>query len=203
MRRTVAPTSRLPATLSLPRGSVRGVIPATLVGRRGLRIRVDIAIGRAERARGLLGAPPLGRREGLLLPRTRSVHTFGLRAPITVVRLRDDLSVIDSVRLPPRRIVFPRRGTTHILELADGADLRTGDRLRLAWNAGSDQRFADEPEQRERHGRQEGDRERGHQPNPGRERDRVATAGIVTEDAENLQDVPHAHAPSSAPRGGS
>jgi hypothetical protein len=25
----------------------------------------------------------------------------------------------------------------------------------------------------------------------------------VTEDAENLQDVPHAHAPSSAPRGGS
>ena len=78
------------------------------------------------------------------------MHTFWLKEPITVVRLRDDLSVIDAVRLPPRRIVLPRGGTKHILELADGADLRAGDRLRLAWGDGSDQRFADDPEQRER-----------------------------------------------------
>jgi len=44
-----------------------------------------------ERARGLLGRSELEPNEGLLLERSRSVHTFGMRFPIDAVLLdRDD-----------------------------------------------------------------------------------------------------------------
>jgi uncharacterized membrane protein (UPF0127 family) len=67
-----------------------------------------------ERMRGLIG-----RRDerGLLLRRTRSVHTFGMRRTIDVVLLDGDLVVVDVVRLRPRRILLPRRGVRHVLEL--------------------------------------------------------------------------------------
>jgi uncharacterized membrane protein (UPF0127 family) len=139
------------------------MIEAVLSGPRESRIGVRVAIARAERRRGLIGSADLAPAEGLLLPRTRSVHTFGLKGPITVVSLREDLSVLAVARVRPGRIVPPRAGTRHILELADGADVRPLDRFRLAWES-SDQRRADDPEHRERQGGEDRDGERRREP---------------------------------------
>jgi uncharacterized protein len=84
---------------------------------------------RRERMRGLTGRTSLGADEALLLERTRSVHTFGMRFPIAAVILDDRFAVRAVVRLPPRRLLLPRRGAHHILELREGVDLRPGDRL--------------------------------------------------------------------------
>jgi uncharacterized membrane protein (UPF0127 family) len=79
--------------------------------------------------RGLLGRTGLDPEEGLLLERTRSVHTFGMRFAIAAALLDGSRVVRALVRLPPRRVLLPRRGVRHVLELAVGADVRTGDRL--------------------------------------------------------------------------
>jgi uncharacterized membrane protein (UPF0127 family) len=140
------------------------MIAAVLIGPRESRIGVRVAIARAERRRGLIGSADLAPAEGLLLPGTRSVHTFGLKGPITVVSLREDLSVLAVARVRPGRIVPPRAGTRHILELAEGADVRPLDRFRLAWGESSDQHHADDPEHRERQGGEDPDGERRREP---------------------------------------
>ena len=68
----------------------------------------------------------------LLLERTRSIHTFGMRFPIAVALVDRDLVVrcVRSVR--PARLLLPRLGTRHVLECAPGVDLRPGDLLRIA-----------------------------------------------------------------------
>jgi len=67
--------------------------------------------------------------EALLLERTRSVHTFGMRFAIDVALLDRDLVVRAIVRMPAGRMLLPRLGVRHVLELAQEADVRTGDRL--------------------------------------------------------------------------
>jgi len=80
---------------------------------------------------GLLGRSNLGRDEALLLERTRSIHTFGTRFPIRVAMLDGGL-VVRSVRdLRPGRLQLPRSGVRHILECAEGAEVRPGDRFRI------------------------------------------------------------------------
>jgi len=88
-----------------------------------------------------LGAPSLGllgkkSYEGaLLLRRTRSVHTIGMRFPIDVAYLTGDLHVIATSTLPPYRIGLPRRGGRAVLEAEAGAFARwglvVGDRLEI------------------------------------------------------------------------
>ena len=82
--------------------------------------------------RGLLGRNKLGPDEALLLERTRSVHTFGMRFEIDAALLDRDFVVRAVVRMPPRRVLLPRRGVRHVLELVGGADVRPGDRLEPA-----------------------------------------------------------------------
>jgi uncharacterized protein len=102
-----------------------------MLGPRGLDLRAMVPWTRAERTRGLLGRSGIGADEALLLERTRSIHTFGMRFPIGVALLDRDL-VVRSVRtVRPGRLVLPRLGTRQILECADGVDLRPGDRLRV------------------------------------------------------------------------
>lgn len=73
-----------------------------------------------ERMRGLLGRRSLPNGEGLLLPRTSSVHTFFMRFPIDVVFLDRDLRVRGVAHeLVPYRVAF-RLGRGHVLELAAG-----------------------------------------------------------------------------------
>ena len=87
---------------------------------------------RAERSRGLLGRAGIDGDEALLLERTRSIHTFGMRFPIAVALLDREL-VVHSVRpVRPGRLLLPRLGTRHVLECATDVDLRPGDRLRIA-----------------------------------------------------------------------
>jgi hypothetical protein len=95
------------------------------------RWSVRVASTRRERARGLIGRPRLGRREGLFLPRCRSIHSFGLRAtPIEAVLLDHELRVLEVVRIEPARVLWPRRGVRHVLEVATGSGLLPGDRFR-------------------------------------------------------------------------
>ena len=81
--------------------------------------------------RGLRGRPALAPHHALLIPNATSVHTFGMDAPITVAWLDDALRVLEIRHLPPSRITLPRRRARHVLECAEHAELRPGDRLRL------------------------------------------------------------------------
>ena len=95
---------------------------------------VEVAEGRAARARGLLGQD--GLEGGLLLPGTRSVHTFGMRFPVDVAFCDRDLTVLAVVCPMPRyRITRPRLRARYVLEAEAGAfdrwRLRPGDKLEV------------------------------------------------------------------------
>jgi uncharacterized membrane protein (UPF0127 family) len=79
--------------------------------------------------RGLLGRDGLQPGESLLLERTRSVHTFGMRFAIEAVLLDGSWVVVAVVRMRPRRLLLPRRGVRDVLELTEGTDVRPGDRF--------------------------------------------------------------------------
>ena len=101
-----------------------------LVARRGLRLNTEVPETRRESARGLLGRDGLDPGAGLLLERVRSVHTVGMRFEIAVAFLDADLRVLELVRVPPGRVLMPRWGARHVLELRTDTALRVGDRLR-------------------------------------------------------------------------
>jgi uncharacterized protein len=91
-------------------------LPATVVQGR----RVPVATGLRAR---LLGLSFLGREEagvGLLIPRCRSVHTFGMRFELDVLFLdRAGRPVAVRRGVPPRRIVSERHAAA-VLELPAG-----------------------------------------------------------------------------------
>lgn len=85
---------------------------------------LEVAEDRRARARGLLGRDAL---EGaLLLDRTRSVHTFGMRFPIDVAVCDDDLVVLCTRRLRPGRVTLPVRHGRRVIEAEAGAFARWG-----------------------------------------------------------------------------
>ncbi len=92
----------------------------------------DVAIPstRRERMRGLLGRPDLPAGTGMLFRRCRSVHTVGMRFPLDVVFLDRTFCVLDVCSALPGRWVVRRPGATHVLELAAGSGIRTGEVLR-------------------------------------------------------------------------
>jgi hypothetical protein len=65
----------------------------------------------------------------MFFERCRSVHTFGMAAPITVASLDAGLRVVSVRTMRPRRVLLPRVRVRHILECAGGADVRPGDRF--------------------------------------------------------------------------
>ena len=72
-----------------------------------------------DRARGLLGHKHY---EGaLLLLRTRSVHTAGMRFPVDVAFLDRELHVIATTKLRTWSVALPRRGAAHVLGAEAGA----------------------------------------------------------------------------------
>jgi uncharacterized protein len=95
--------------------------------------RCRVAGNPIARAWGLLGRRSLAGGEGLLLPRTRAVHTHFMRFPIDVVFVdRDGLVVRLVSELRPWRAASCRRAHA-VLELTAGEcerrGLREGDRL--------------------------------------------------------------------------
>ena len=87
---------------------------------------VEVPETSRERARGLRGRDALAPDEGLLLPRCRSVHTFGMRFPIDAVLLDRDDRVVTVVTIEPGRILLPRRRVRHVLEVAAGRGAALG-----------------------------------------------------------------------------
>jgi hypothetical protein len=93
----------------------------------------DVAGTYSERLRGLLGYP--GYEGAFILPRTRSVHSLGMRFAIDVAFLDRQLCVIDVISLGPWRMSLPRWRARTVLEAEAGAferwNLRIGDKLEL------------------------------------------------------------------------
>lgn len=93
----------------------------------------ESADGLWARTRGLLGRD--GYDGALLLPRTRAVHTAGMRFAIDVAFLDKELTVVDTCHLRPWRVGRPRPRARAVLEAEAGAferwKLRPGDRLEL------------------------------------------------------------------------
>jgi uncharacterized membrane protein (UPF0127 family) len=97
--------------------------------------RVLIPETRKERMRGLRGHPPPGPREAMLFLRCRSVQTFGMKEPISVVFLDREMRVLGVRRCRPDRLVMARHRARHILETDVRSALRTGDRFNQAARA--------------------------------------------------------------------
>ena len=97
-------------------------------GRGGLLL---VPEGRRERRRGLLAIGPLPRGHLLLLPRARMVHTVGVRGPIAVAFVDAAMRIVAVRRIRPGRVAGPVRGARHVVEAAEGADLRAGEALQL------------------------------------------------------------------------
>jgi uncharacterized membrane protein (UPF0127 family) len=93
----------------------------------------EVAEGFAQRSKGLLGRTTY---EGaMIFPRTRSVHTMGMKFPIDVAFCDKDLVVVGVTTLAPWRMSIPRRGGRSVIEARAGAferwGLRPGDKLEL------------------------------------------------------------------------
>jgi uncharacterized membrane protein (UPF0127 family) len=93
----------------------------------------EVADGLTARSRGLLGRR--GYDGALVLPRTRAVHTVGMRFAIDVAFCDKDMVVVGMTQLPPWRISLPRRHGRSVVEAEAGAferwGLRVGDQLEL------------------------------------------------------------------------
>jgi uncharacterized protein len=88
------------------------------------------------RLRGLLGRAGLEPGEGLMIPRTSSIHMFFMRFPIDAVFLDKELRVRRiAAGLAPWRVAW-KRGCKSVLELPAGAAEQAGLRVgsRLAWH---------------------------------------------------------------------
>jgi len=86
------------------------------------------------RVRGLLGRPPLGNGDGMLLAPSGAIHTWGMTYPIDVAVLDSGGRVIATYpALPPRRHTPRNRAARYVLELPEGAleasHTRAGDHL--------------------------------------------------------------------------
>lgn len=91
--------------------------------------RVEVPTRWRERMRGLTRRDRMETGRAFLIPRARSIHTFGMRFPVSVALLDARFQVIAVRIVGPRRIVLPRRGVRHVLECMAGADLRPEDVL--------------------------------------------------------------------------
>jgi uncharacterized membrane protein (UPF0127 family) len=69
------------------------------------------------RLRGLAGLRELPRGTGLLLPRTRSVHTFGMRVALDLVWIDGDERVVRVDRAVPPGRVRACRAASAVIEL--------------------------------------------------------------------------------------
>ena len=87
----------------------------------------DLADGFFDRLRGLLGRTNYD--GAMLLPRTRSIHTFGLRFAVDVAFLDKDMRVIAMARVGRWRVTLPRLQGRQVLEARAGSFDRWGVRL--------------------------------------------------------------------------
>ncbi|KOG21536.1 MULTISPECIES: DUF192 domain-containing protein [Streptomyces] len=117
-------------------GTLTAAGPPTAAG--PLDVPLEIAASYRARRRGLLGRD--GVPGALLIVRTNSVHTFGMRFPIDVAYLDRSFTVLSVVTMPPGRLGMIRPRGRHVLEAEAGAmagwGLRRGVRVRVATDGG-------------------------------------------------------------------
>ncbi|MFI0984272.1 DUF192 domain-containing protein [Streptomyces exfoliatus] len=96
-------------------------------------VPLEVAASYRARRRGLLGRD--GVTGALLIVRTNSVHTFGMRFAIDVAYLDRRLRVLSVVTMRPGRLGMVRPRGRHVLEAEAGAmagwGLRPGVRVRV------------------------------------------------------------------------
>ncbi|MGA4839864.1 DUF192 domain-containing protein [Streptomyces sp. G45] len=96
-----------------------------------VRVPLEIADSPGARRRGLLGRD--GVTGALLLPRTRSVHTVGMRFALDVAYLDRESRVLAVRTMRPGRVGLPRLRARQVLEAEAGAmagwGVRVGARL--------------------------------------------------------------------------
>jgi uncharacterized membrane protein (UPF0127 family) len=104
-----------------------------LLGNGDVLAAAEVASTAAQRAKGLLGRD--GFDGAMVFPRTRSVHTFGMRFGIDVAFCDKELVVVDVTTMAPWRMGRPRWGARTLIEAEAGAferwGLRVGDQLEL------------------------------------------------------------------------
>jgi hypothetical protein len=91
----------------------------------------DLADSFADRTRGLIGRNDFD--GAMILPRTRSVHSFGVRFPLDVAFLDKEMKVLSMVRLSKWWITMPRMRASQVIEAKAGSfdrwGLHLGDQL--------------------------------------------------------------------------
>jgi len=91
----------------------------------------DLADSFFDRTRGLLGKPDYD--GAMILPRTRSIHSFGVRFPVDVAFLDKEMHVVAMVRVKRWRVTMPRFRASQALEAKAGSfdrwGLHLGDQL--------------------------------------------------------------------------
>jgi len=85
---------------------------------------LEVARTRPDRRRGLLGRDSVD--GALLLTPARSVHTIGMRFPIDVAWLDDDLIVLRTTCMPRNRVSRPVLRARSVLEAEAGSFARWG-----------------------------------------------------------------------------
>ncbi|MBB4983314.1 MULTISPECIES: DUF192 domain-containing protein [Streptomyces] len=97
-------------------------------------IPLEVAASYRARRRGLLGRDGIA--GALLIVRTNSVHTFGMRFPIDVAYLDGSFTVRSVVTMVPGRLGMIRPRGRHVLEAEAGAmagwGLEPGVRVRVS-----------------------------------------------------------------------
>jgi uncharacterized protein len=90
--------------------------------REPLAQRAGVADNFWQRARGLLGRPPLAEGEGLIIRPCKAIHTWGMGYPIDVAFLDRSGRVVASYeRVEPNRRTGWHRGARSALELPAGS----------------------------------------------------------------------------------
>jgi uncharacterized protein len=93
----------------------------------------DVASTRAARRRGLLRHTTYD--GALVLPRTRAVHTLGMKFPIDVAYVDRDGVVVELQVMRPWRVGLPRLRARSVIEAEHGSyarwELQVGDRIEL------------------------------------------------------------------------
>lgn len=101
-----------------------------------LASRAAVASSWGARVVGLLGRRSFSDDEALVIPRCRSIHTFGMRVPIDAVFVDRHWRVVAArTRLVPWRVTPPVWSAWAVVELPPGTlgriSLRVGDQLEL------------------------------------------------------------------------
>jgi uncharacterized membrane protein (UPF0127 family) len=158
---------------------------------RGRWWRVEVPTGLRERMRGLRGRDRMAPYHAFLIPRARSIHTFGMRFPVSVVLLDARLRVVAVLTVGRAKIVMPHRRVRHVLECGLGADLRPYDVLKLGCAGRSGKDDADQGidgQGDQRHNRRE---DLDSPSDPGRKGHRQSPGGVRRDDPQELQERPH------------